>query len=270
VGHDQLVSVVTTPGADRRDFTLDFSLRLRAEKEVATIRLQTDEFVDENRIKAFNDNTTSFAAILTPHRFTVEATVNGATADEYRARLAVLRQQLQDLLTALSDGSRPWMNQRFLEELGRTVAELAQFLQTDAPPLIDPQVIHDRAKLPFALKTPWLRGTALPVAVDGATLEPIGIDQDSIVYLAVWDFATNDEITTLRNKCDAPVAQAKGRLYTTLLRRLLVGANGLWLRAVDGRARITFADGKPAGTPGVTEIEVKLPPWLEDVKEGAL
>ncbi|HWJ41088.1 MAG TPA: hypothetical protein VNT29_08135 [Candidatus Limnocylindrales bacterium] len=270
VNHDQLISVTTTPSADRRDFTLDFSLRLRNEDEVATLRLETAEFVDETQIKAFNDNATPFAAILTPHRLTIEAMVNGATPDDYRTRLGVLRQRLQDLLTALPDVTRRWMSQRFLDDFKRTINDLAQFLQNDAPALNDSQLIHDRAKLPFVIDTPWLRGTALPFAVDGVTLDAIGIDQGSIVYLAVWDFVTDTEVATLRNKCSAPVAQTKGRLYTTLLRRLMVGANGLWLRAVDGRARITFVDGKPKGTPGVVEAEVTLPPSLDEVKEGAL
>src|SRR5207249_644965 len=72
-----VVATAKATAGDRRDFTLESSLQLSKEKdeEVATAVLPLSDFLDAARIKAFNDNTKPFAALLTEHHLTVDATV---------------------------------------------------------------------------------------------------------------------------------------------------------------------------------------------------
>jgi hypothetical protein len=277
---DILVTSTRNEAEKKRAFDLRFTLQFQSkQQQVERIRLRDEgpEWGTDAQMKAFNDAAVSFAAILTSRKLEIDLAPasDTETGTEYLVRLEAVRKAAAEAI-----GKPPfdtlanerWNDGRLTDELRRWTTALDEWIKGDGKTLADSGVLAGKvraaAKLPFKLEFSWKRGVGVPPLGAGETVSE-DLTKEPGVILAVWDHAANEEIDQVQAS-GAPVANLdKGRLYDVLAKKILGAANGFWLRAVDGRARMTFNDkGEPAGASGVIDgVPIRLPDGLEQAKE---
>ncbi len=275
--------VVSTelPGTTRR-FMLQTSYVRRLGKgaaaEIDSIRLRAaadmpsgkDEWGEEGAIRAFNADAASFAAILTPHTLTLSLPERpGETGAAYVARLRELPDALAKGTAGVAIDNAEWRTM-LVAHLVRLNLACQAWLVDNADALVNAGKsaadIEKAASEALTIQTAWKPGEPLP-PIDSseaplgmhASLEPHAPQQDSAVFLVVWDIASDAELTALMAVGMPPVAQLGGRLHERLARRVLGGMQSFQIRAVDARNSTTLS----LTNPGVVETEVTLPKWLE-------
>ncbi len=272
-GSQPIVSTIKTD--ERRDFTMSASLVPAAEADATKLpierwKLTATEHGTLDQIKAFNKDALRFAMILTPHRLTIDLPVGAETAQEYVDRLTTLRDQLR---AGVTDHQGEFEERRFqsglLPALEAIVGALSAWITNDSAAAIaagkTPAQLRTLAGLPFPTdaeqRWSWPLDHPFPFSVNVGTLQlaALAIDAKFEAYLVLSRIASDQEVAAVAAS-GPPVAAAGGRLQQRLAERIMGDKRTLYLRMIDGRARIV--PGKPE-TPGVVEIEVKLPDWLE-------
>jgi hypothetical protein len=266
--------VTTNVAGEARTFTLETSLTPKTnvlEREL----IDRTERGTPAQTANFNELATLFAAILTPHRLRIDfPPQDGEQAQPYLDRLKLLPDALlagiktvEDKLNARKD---LWNSVAVAEVMRGRAESLRQRVATLIATGKTAAQLREEAGLPVEIAAAWLKGKEMPQLVAaGATVSDWKeFDVDDLnkgpgTLLAVWDLATEKEISALRDADVSPAGKKKGRLVRILARRILGATNRMVLKVVDGRARLVKGeDGKPLA---VVDTPVKLPGWLEEV-----
>jgi hypothetical protein len=242
---------------------LGFAPPAPGENPVALERITAEDWTDAAHARAFNLKAKAFAAILFPHRVSVDLPPQvGETADEYFARLKTFTSALTAAVTAELQPTQPWHQGRLQRDLLDRLQALADWIVAKGAPVAGdtPDSLRLEAKLPIVIEGVYRIDDQAPPALGGLAQWTELPAADGL--LAVWALGLSETLEALDDAATfPPLALKKGRLRALLARKIMGTARGMTLRVVDARAR--FPKDPKTAPPGLFEQKVRLPDWLE-------